>query len=322
MVLSAGLDLPMAAVRDQLSSALDLVVQVARTGEGRRSVVAVAEVIDPPSRRTTRAAPRRPDRPPRPPAPRSPSSGRAAARPGVVHVTAQVRRRGGRGPRPGVHPPRARRDCPTPTAAGGTVRLCRAAMVDALSTGRCPSRAPTTPRPAAARRPRSARRRLSRAGDAVGPALVEAGRRGRRPPRHRAPSASPALDRARRPGRRRAGACGRRRRTRPPTCGWWRRPSRSAPAPAARWRERSTAWRPRSGSATSSGPRCGRWRPRPGLRRGPGRRTAGLRAPRRHGRADAIGFLLTPPVAGVPRRRHRPRRRRGALDGAHHPEAG
>ena len=47
MVLSAGLDLPITAVRDQLSSALDLVVQVARSGEGRRSVVAVAEVIDP-----------------------------------------------------------------------------------------------------------------------------------------------------------------------------------------------------------------------------------------------------------------------------------
>ena len=54
MVLSAGLDLPMAAVRDQLSSALDLVVQVARTGGGARSIVAVAEVIDPP--RPTAAA--------------------------------------------------------------------------------------------------------------------------------------------------------------------------------------------------------------------------------------------------------------------------
>jgi pilus assembly protein CpaF len=49
MVLSAGLDLPMAAVRDQLSSALDLVVQVARSHGGRRSIVAVAEVIDPPT---------------------------------------------------------------------------------------------------------------------------------------------------------------------------------------------------------------------------------------------------------------------------------
>ena len=47
MVLSAGLDLPMVAVRDQLSSALDLVVQVARGRDGARSVVAVAEVVDP-----------------------------------------------------------------------------------------------------------------------------------------------------------------------------------------------------------------------------------------------------------------------------------
>ena len=49
MVLSAGLDLPIEAVRDQLTSALDLVVQVARLADGRRAVVAVGEVVDPPS---------------------------------------------------------------------------------------------------------------------------------------------------------------------------------------------------------------------------------------------------------------------------------
>ena len=49
MVLSAGLDLPMPAVRDQLSSSLDLIVQVARTTDGARSIVAVAEVVDPPA---------------------------------------------------------------------------------------------------------------------------------------------------------------------------------------------------------------------------------------------------------------------------------
>jgi pilus assembly protein CpaF len=48
MVLSAGLDLPIAAVRDQLSASLDLVVQVARSGGGERTIVAVAEVVDPP----------------------------------------------------------------------------------------------------------------------------------------------------------------------------------------------------------------------------------------------------------------------------------
>jgi pilus assembly protein CpaF len=47
MVLSAGLELPVPVVRDLLSSAIDLVVQVARTGAGARSVVAVAEVVDP-----------------------------------------------------------------------------------------------------------------------------------------------------------------------------------------------------------------------------------------------------------------------------------
>jgi pilus assembly protein CpaF len=48
MVLSAGLELPLAAVRDQLTSAIDLVVQVARLADGRRQVVGVAEVVDPP----------------------------------------------------------------------------------------------------------------------------------------------------------------------------------------------------------------------------------------------------------------------------------
>lgn len=48
MVLSAGLELPLAAVRDQLTSAVDLLVQVARLADGRRAVVAVGEVVDPP----------------------------------------------------------------------------------------------------------------------------------------------------------------------------------------------------------------------------------------------------------------------------------
>ncbi len=48
MVLSAGLELPLAAVRDQLTAAVDLVVQVARLADGSRRVVAVGEVVDPP----------------------------------------------------------------------------------------------------------------------------------------------------------------------------------------------------------------------------------------------------------------------------------
>lgn len=44
MVLMAGVALPLAAVRDQLVSALDLVVQVSRGRGGRRAVVEVAEV--------------------------------------------------------------------------------------------------------------------------------------------------------------------------------------------------------------------------------------------------------------------------------------
>ena len=46
MVLMGDVGLPLAAVRDQIRSALDLVVQVARRSDGRRTVVAVDEVID------------------------------------------------------------------------------------------------------------------------------------------------------------------------------------------------------------------------------------------------------------------------------------
>ena len=45
MVLSGAPGLPLAAVREQVASAVDLVVQVARVGAGRRAVVAVDEVV-------------------------------------------------------------------------------------------------------------------------------------------------------------------------------------------------------------------------------------------------------------------------------------
>jgi pilus assembly protein CpaF len=54
MVLSAELDLPLEAVRDQLVAALDLVVHVARLPDGSRGVVAVGEVEDPPTDRRVR----------------------------------------------------------------------------------------------------------------------------------------------------------------------------------------------------------------------------------------------------------------------------
>jgi pilus assembly protein CpaF len=46
MVLMGDVALPLAAVRDQVRSALDLVVQVARRPGGRRAIVAVDEVVD------------------------------------------------------------------------------------------------------------------------------------------------------------------------------------------------------------------------------------------------------------------------------------
>ena len=45
MVMMAGLGLPVAAARAQLGSSLDLIVHVARSPDGRRRVVAVAEVV-------------------------------------------------------------------------------------------------------------------------------------------------------------------------------------------------------------------------------------------------------------------------------------
>jgi pilus assembly protein CpaF len=46
MVLMGDVALPLAAVRDQVRAALDLVVQVARRPAGRRAIVAVDEVVD------------------------------------------------------------------------------------------------------------------------------------------------------------------------------------------------------------------------------------------------------------------------------------
>ncbi len=46
MVLTGTVALPLAAVREQVHAAIDLVVQVARTADGRRGVVEVAEVDD------------------------------------------------------------------------------------------------------------------------------------------------------------------------------------------------------------------------------------------------------------------------------------
>ncbi|GAA4406243.1 ATPase, T2SS/T4P/T4SS family [Quisquiliibacterium transsilvanicum] len=44
MVLMAGMDLPVAAIRDQIASAVHLIVQQARAADGRRRIVEIAEV--------------------------------------------------------------------------------------------------------------------------------------------------------------------------------------------------------------------------------------------------------------------------------------
>jgi pilus assembly protein CpaF len=44
MVLMAGLDLPLLAIRDQIASAIDLIVHVGRLSDGTRRVVSVTDV--------------------------------------------------------------------------------------------------------------------------------------------------------------------------------------------------------------------------------------------------------------------------------------
>ena len=45
MVLLAGVDLPLRAIREQIASAIDVVVQLNRDAEGRRLVTSVTEVV-------------------------------------------------------------------------------------------------------------------------------------------------------------------------------------------------------------------------------------------------------------------------------------
>ena len=44
MVLSSGLDLPLQAIREQVASAVDMVVQIGRMADGRRGIRAIAEI--------------------------------------------------------------------------------------------------------------------------------------------------------------------------------------------------------------------------------------------------------------------------------------
>jgi pilus assembly protein CpaF len=58
LVMMGNVDLPIVAVREQITSAIDLVVQMARLSSGRRQVVAVAEVDpDPTSGTSARTRP-------------------------------------------------------------------------------------------------------------------------------------------------------------------------------------------------------------------------------------------------------------------------
>jgi pilus assembly protein CpaF len=45
MVLLAGVELPLRAIREQIASAIDLIVQLSRDAEGRRFVSSITEVV-------------------------------------------------------------------------------------------------------------------------------------------------------------------------------------------------------------------------------------------------------------------------------------
>ncbi|MFN2529633.1 MAG: ATPase, T2SS/T4P/T4SS family, partial [Candidatus Baltobacteraceae bacterium] len=45
MVMMAGFDLPIRAIREQVASAIDLVVQTARMRDGTRKIMSIAEVV-------------------------------------------------------------------------------------------------------------------------------------------------------------------------------------------------------------------------------------------------------------------------------------
>lgn len=44
MILMAGFDLPVRAIREQLASAIDLIIQIARFSDGRRRVTEITEL--------------------------------------------------------------------------------------------------------------------------------------------------------------------------------------------------------------------------------------------------------------------------------------
>ena len=193
--------------------------------------------------------------------------------------------------------------------AESIARLCRAVASTRVDRA-MPAVRRQPARPAAARRPRSAR--LGAAGRRrVGPALVALA--ARRAPNRSAPScdASPrSIEHGAPVADALAAWAGVARRVRRRAAGGGR-PHASAPAPVARWRGPSTAWRRRSASATSSAPRCGRWPPRPAPRP--------PSSPPRRSSSPLLVATVEPGAVGVPahharrprvpRRRRRPRRR-------------
>jgi len=45
MVLMSGMDLPVRAIREQIASAVDLIIHVARLGDGSRKIVSITEIV-------------------------------------------------------------------------------------------------------------------------------------------------------------------------------------------------------------------------------------------------------------------------------------
>jgi pilus assembly protein CpaF len=158
MALTSG-DLPLAAVREQVAAAVDLVVHVSRGAHGHRRVTAVAEVADDPTAgdrmrllaeadAVVRAPTRRPRRPDPPDAP-SPSPSTASSGPAIPAAAA---------PPPTIHAPVAaptQAAAPPPTAGAPVAAPTQAAVPPTVeaptvlpkevptSTAEAPSAGPT-----------------------------------------------------------------------------------------------------------------------------------------------------------------------------------
>ena len=175
MVLSAGLDLPLAAVRDQLASALDLVVQVVRGPDGERRVHAVGEVVEPPVHDQRIRLLAGPGRRPRAPARARPAR-RARRLPTRRGAGERGARRCGRGRVARGDRRHARSATALPSSRRASARSARPAITQVARSCTAPARAAVGATPSCPM-PSTGSAAGLRAGHAIGPGAARACRR-------------------------------------------------------------------------------------------------------------------------------------------------